>query len=676
MIFELAEDFSAALAAMPAEQPQRHLLQLLEEAIRRDIHFLERHRVDQPQALFQCLWNSGWWYDSPESAAHYQPAEFAARLWAALKMSAREEQDPWLHTGAKLSTLMEGWKKAKEAEQGAFPWLRATRPPAFHLGSAQRRVCRGHDGAVHAVVLLAGGSRMASAGIDRTLRIWDEHSGQELECIPAGPAIPLSLAASPDGELMAVGSDDGSLRLFGASPVQELWSREAHGSQVNTLDFTPDGMHLVSGGRDGMVRVWQTAGGNLLHELADRMGPVRGVRVSPDGKRIASVGRDGAVRVWELASGTLLRRMRRQRRELTCVCWSPDGSQLATGSLEGAQLWEADTGRRGRRFTAHAPWVEALVFSPDGRSLLGGGDPFGSIWVWDIGSGGLVRTLRGHDGPAKCLCLAGRPGEVCSASADGTVRRWDWQGAAQRHVLKGHLYAPGCMAFSPDGRTIATGASDGDVRTWDVETGHCLLRLKGHRGTIYFVAYSPDGQWIVSTSHDRTVRIWHAGCGRRKQVLKGLAEPAHEACFSRDNRWIATRVAGGGVWIWERGRVRFVLPPIATSSPWERIECSGDRKRFDFLTAREVWRWDTSRSQEVDGPYLRVDGSTCLWRAELQANETQIFGVAGLIASYPSPLPGGSVAWTPATSPSGVVWAGEQEGHLQIIRLEGVFGAA
>ncbi len=60
MIFELAKDFADAIAAMPREHPMRRTLELFGEAIRRDIHFIDRHRT----TLFQCMWNLCWWYDS------------------------------------------------------------------------------------------------------------------------------------------------------------------------------------------------------------------------------------------------------------------------------------------------------------------------------------------------------------------------------------------------------------------------------------------------------------------------------------------------------------------------------------------------------------------------------------------------------------------------------------
>ena len=56
MIFDLVKDFAFVLNAMPESHPRRRILKLLDEAIRRDVHFIERH----PTTLFQCTWNTCW----------------------------------------------------------------------------------------------------------------------------------------------------------------------------------------------------------------------------------------------------------------------------------------------------------------------------------------------------------------------------------------------------------------------------------------------------------------------------------------------------------------------------------------------------------------------------------------------------------------------------------------
>jgi hypothetical protein len=63
MIFELVEDVADALAAMPARHARQEILSLPEEAIRRDIHFIER-------PLRRCS-SVCWWYDCPDAAKRY-----------------------------------------------------------------------------------------------------------------------------------------------------------------------------------------------------------------------------------------------------------------------------------------------------------------------------------------------------------------------------------------------------------------------------------------------------------------------------------------------------------------------------------------------------------------------------------------------------------------------------
>src|SRR5262249_14656413 len=99
LTFDLATDLRGALSTLSVEDSRCGILRLLDEALRRDIHFIVRHREDYPQALFQCLWNSCWWYDCPEAAHHYA-----------------ERRAPGQERGVGLYRLLEDWRTAKEHE--------------------------------------------------------------------------------------------------------------------------------------------------------------------------------------------------------------------------------------------------------------------------------------------------------------------------------------------------------------------------------------------------------------------------------------------------------------------------------------------------------------------------------------------------------------------------------
>ena len=124
LIFDLLEDFIEGKRVNHANRPKQRILSLLEEAIRRDIHFISRH----PTTLFQCLWNTCWWYDCPEAASYYV-----------------SDKGPWDQPGEKLFELLEKWRREKEAYSPGFLWLRTLRPLPLRLGGSQKAVLMGHE---------------------------------------------------------------------------------------------------------------------------------------------------------------------------------------------------------------------------------------------------------------------------------------------------------------------------------------------------------------------------------------------------------------------------------------------------------------------------------------------------------------------------------------------------
>ena len=88
---------------MPKEHRQHRTLSLFDEAIRRDVHFMASH----PTTMFQCMWNTCWWYDATASKEYYEESTTT---------------QPWKRSDAKISKLLELWRTNKEAK-ASFIWI-------------------------------------------------------------------------------------------------------------------------------------------------------------------------------------------------------------------------------------------------------------------------------------------------------------------------------------------------------------------------------------------------------------------------------------------------------------------------------------------------------------------------------------------------------------------------
>ena len=79
---------------------------------------------------------------------------------------------------------------------------------------------RGHTAPVYSASFSPDGSRIVTAGNDKTAKVWDARSGGEALTLKGHTGFVRSAAFSPDGSRIVTGGDDNTAKVWDARPFQ------------------------------------------------------------------------------------------------------------------------------------------------------------------------------------------------------------------------------------------------------------------------------------------------------------------------------------------------------------------------------------------------------------------------------------------------------------------------
>src|SRR6202034_4225986 len=83
-----------------------------------------------------------------------------------------------------------------------------------------------------------------------------------------------SAAFSPDGKRIVTASNDKTARIWDAASGQQLMMLSGHQDVVASAAFSPDGTRIVTASYDKTARVWDAATGKQLAVLTGHDGGV------------------------------------------------------------------------------------------------------------------------------------------------------------------------------------------------------------------------------------------------------------------------------------------------------------------------------------------------------------------------------------------------------------------
>ncbi|KAF9476601.1 WD40 repeat-like protein [Pholiota conissans] len=329
--------------------------------------------------------------------------------------------------------------------------------------------------------------------------------------------------AHPAFPVLITGSYDRTVRVWNMETGQELQCMKGHTRAVRALQF--DEVKLITGSMDCSIKVWDWRRGQCIRTLNGHTEGV--VCLNYDTNVLASGSVDSTIKVWNLRTGGAFTLRGHSDWVNAVQLWDSNGPSTSTGEASIFDVSSSSPSTMGNGSSQIDP----------GKMLFSASDD-GTIKLWDLNLRTCVRQFTGHVGQVQSMKLlmtdecdeeeadeddttpapttpdAAEPQNLLvpkrkkpvliSGSLDNTIKLWDIETGKATRTYFGHI--EGVWGVASDKMRLVSGSHDRTIKVWSREKGSCTATLVGHQAAVSCLALGEDK--IVSGSDDCTIKVW------------------------------------------------------------------------------------------------------------------------------------------------------------------------
>lgn len=389
---------------------------------------------------------------------------------------------------------------------------------------AQRKICslRQHEETILCIAALPAHNLVASAGLDRVIRLWDV-GDDKLPRVPTHVGdlhghrhgVQYLVPIPHNGMLLSGGTQPTEVFVWDVATRAKLLHLKGHKETLIGVAVMPNPPYLaITADCTGCFKFWHvddstTVAALPVLTLHGRQGDFvfQSFLVTPPHRSFLAIGRHFHLH--------RPKSLRDADPVPTVVLYSDTSEIFLVAADSDVRLFDAFTGRFLREFqdVMPEPIVSMCLDRRERKVLIG--DAGGLLRVFNCLDGYQLKEAdHPHSDDVTGLEIAGPEGYFITTSWDREIRVYSDHSAEEfpcvRLVENAHDADISCLAFHREIGLIATGAADGTVRLWSFTDLAFVDDLEGHSDAITDVEFALPSALPVLFSCDAggCVLVW------------------------------------------------------------------------------------------------------------------------------------------------------------------------
>jgi WD40 repeat protein len=387
-----------------------------------------------------------------------------------------------------------------------------------------------HQAEVYAVAFSPCGQMAATAGQDRSARLWHADSYQPLGRPLYHPFDVMHLAFHPTKRGLITVDWGQTVRLWEVRP-ETVGASFAPPAPVTALEVDASGDAFLIIKKDKFQKIHQV----VQSHANEKPQPV-GNPVEPGTPKESLASTITAFAVYNdkdkknnklLTATKVIRnpqkieyvvemwdstgeRVGTYTHEHTEMIWrvaiSPDGKFVASVGFDSQFfLWKTGGERILSKQFEEKLW--ALAFSPNSQKLVVGAKKIDNIaHIYDMANPSNNPVELRHPDAVLSAAFSPHDPNLLLTGFVGGALLWDLKSQSKKPLQ--HLTGVFAVAFSPDGQTVVTGGQDRQARVWDIKTRKLLRPPLVHPGPVYAAALTSTTLVTATFPPRATVHRW------------------------------------------------------------------------------------------------------------------------------------------------------------------------